>query len=272
MQILIILLVLGLIGMVIEFLSEYGAVIIGIAAVILVIGIIIAIFPLIISLLPYIIIFLAIGIAAKKIRDSHMEKKAGLCLEWLDNVGVIQLSTVPVDVKIWKRLEEKGSAVRLSSGYTVSIKFCGTVLGCLEQQQIMLETEFQNCCLRAVPQFDVKYTNQVLEFFQREKAILPFSPQNGKRRYISSKVIKKCECLFEDEGAATKDEFAEICGKSLFNPCLYKERHQLATVTLESMKSKGKIHKVNLGQIELYISNNKKANSKMTRVVINMDD
>lgn len=272
MHILIIILVLGLIGLVIDFLSEYGTVIIGILVVILVIGIIIAIFPLIISLLPYIIGILLIWRIIKLAFNFSIKRKAHSYLEYLNTVGVSQLNSDPVNKNILKWIEKQGSAVRFLNDYLISRKFCEEILEQIGQQMMVQGTQFQNCCLRAAPKFCKKYTSTIIRFLEDTELLFSFSSLSGKKCYLSAEVIKTCEHLFEKEGAATKSEFAEICRKSFAESCLYKEYNQLAMVTLKNMKSHGIVCKVDLGETELYKLKKYNPNSKFTIVNISLDD
>lgn len=268
--------ILMLIGFVIEFLKKCGAVLGYIVAAVLVIIAVIAFFPLIIKLLPYIIAIFAICFVIHAISSSSafVKKRANAYLKKLDSKGIDQPEITPKYEESFKWIKENGYAESFLSDYFISIKFYEKVVHCLEQNQKMSQTEFQNCCIDFAPQFSVKYTDLFVKFLQDKKLLLSFPlPNEGKYYYISASAVQKCEQMFEKEGAATADTFAEICEGLLNDPSLHKKCFPLAKLILENMHSRNMLHKVDPKEGEvLYVSKNPREDSKMVRREISMDD
>lgn len=272
---LIIFIGLILIGFVIEFLKKCGTILGYIVTGVLAIVIIIIFFPLVIKLLPYIIFILATYFVIHAISNSSifMKKRAYSYLKKLDNKGVDQPEITPKYESAFKWIKENEYAEFFLHNYIVSIKFYKKVIYYLDQKHEMSKTDFQNCCVECAPQFSVKHTDLFAEFLHHKKLLFPFLPPNEEKAYyISTKLIKECEYMFEKKGAVTEDEFAEICKGLFHDPFLRKKRSQLAATILKDMHSRSVLHIVNLDNVDLYIANNQKADSEMKRVLINLDD
>lgn len=128
-----------------------------------------------------------------------MRKKADLYLKSLNRAGIEQLKMESGDKRVWKWIEKHGYAETFLSDYAVSVEFYRKVIGYLEQQQIMSETEFQNCCLESTPEFHIKYTGPLLGFLQQKELLFPFFSSTGEIFYVSAEVIQEYENLFEKE-------------------------------------------------------------------------
>lgn len=264
----IICIILGIIGVVIEFIKEHVSLIIGIVVIILSIIIIRALLPIIVPLIPYTIPVLVAYIIARAVFALIMNKKANSYLVWLEDRGIDKPKVTPEYEKIFKWIKKQRYVEPFLSDYIISVKFYEKIMDYFDQKQEMLDSEFQDLCLSIAPQFCTKHTEPLLDFLQHKKFIVQFSPLNeGKHHYVST----KCEHIFENEGAATEYEFAEICGKILITPYLSKKRSQLARTVLKNMYSRGVVKIVDLKDKDLYIAKNQKSNSKMKRVTINMD-
>lgn len=271
--------ILVLIGVIIEFLKGFlkkcgtvlGSIVIGILAIV----IIVKLFPLITKLLPYIILILVIYFVIYVISNSSffMKKRANSYLKKLDSKGVERPEITPKYEKSFKWIKENEYAETFLSDYTISIKFYEKVVDYLEQKQELSETEFQNCCVNFAPQFSAKYTGLFVKFLRSKGLLFLFFPPDEKRYYISAKVIEECEDIFENKGAATREQFAEACEGVLGNPVLHKKRFQLAEAILKDMDSRGVLHIVPCqGDMDLYVSNTPRADCEMKRIEINLDD
>jgi len=265
--------ILGIICAVIEFIKEHISLAIGIVLIVLSIVVIRALLPIIAPLIPYIILMLMIYIIVRAMINSAMKKKAYSYLEWLGDVGIGKPKITPEYKKVFKWLKKQGYIEPfLWSDYIISVKFYEEIMSYFNQKQEILDSEFQNICLSIAPRFCIEYTETLLDFLQRKKFIFQFSPVGEeKHHYISTNILKECEQMFEIQGAATEDEFTEICGKILTTPYLRKKRSRLARDVLQDMYSRGVVEIVDLKDMDLYIAKNQKQNSKMKKVIINMD-
>lgn len=270
----VVFIILMLIGFIIEFLKKCGTVLGYIVIAILAIIAIIALFPLIIKLLPYIIAIFAVYFVIHAISNSNtfVKKRANSYLKKLDNKGMDQPEITPKYENSFKWIKENRYAETFLSDYIISIKFYEKVVDYLEQKRELSETEFQNCCVNFAPQFSAKYTDLFVKFLRNKKLLFPFFPPNEKRYYISTRVIKECEDIFEKKGAVTEDQFAAACKGLLKNPVLHKKPSQFAAAILKDMESRGVLHIVPCQEnMDLYVSNNPKTDSEMKRIEISLD-
>ncbi len=132
-------------------------------------------------------------------REYFRKKTADLYLERLNRTGIDQIKTDPQNEKIWKWIKKRGYAETFLPDYVVSVKFYKKVMDDLEQQQIISEAEFQNCCLKAAPQFCRKHTGALLEFLYQKGLLFLLFSSTGEPYYVSEDVIKEYEHLFEEE-------------------------------------------------------------------------
>lgn len=276
--IIIIWIILGLIYVVIEFIKDHIEAIIGIVVIILAIAVIRVFLPIIAPLIPYAIPIFAIYIIVRAINNCAMKERASSYLKWLEGIGIDQPEVTPEYEKVFQWIKKQGYVETFLSDHIISVSFYEKIRYYFDQKQEMSDAEFQKCCFDAAPQFRSEYIKPLLEFLQGKKIIFQFSTLGeGKYHYVSTKLLRECKCLFEDEGAATEDEFSEICGKILLTPFLKKERSRLARIILEDMHSGGLARRVNLRSeefknVNLYIAKNQKSTSKMKKVIINMDN
>lgn len=109
--------------------------------------------------------------------------------------------------------------------------------------------------------------------FFKEGQLLPYSGQGEEQRYLTGTFVTGCEALFLKEGAATKQEFAQVCAQADAVRRLGLSGRRLASLVLERLLARGEVEKVELADLgeDLYVAKNQRSDAKMTRREISLD-
>lgn len=191
---------------------------------------------------------------------------------WLDRVGISRIEDAPGSQKAHDLAIEKGQAEIFSTDerYVLSTAFHKKLLQNIERQRVMTGEAFRKSCRNAASKFHLEYSDVLLDYLSDNGQLLELSPEGP---YLSCGMVADCEHLLNREGAATEEDFAEMCVKSPAASCLYEHRAQLAKVILTNMVRSGRAStaKCNDGG-NLYVSENPTKDCRMTKREISLDD
>lgn len=242
-----------------------------IAAIVFLGPVILSVLPLLLSLLPWIFAIL-VGLFILGCIISLFEKAKYLPqLEWLRKRGIDKISAASED---WSRPSELGLVETTSNGYVVSTPFYRKVVGKIGRESALTRNEVARYCSQSAAQFQLIYLDPLLDFLCAKNALVPFTTSKGEILYLSESFLKECKNLFLNEGAATQDEFAQICKNSFVMQEFQQEIEGLAAFILELMLSSEEVQEIYLPDLgeQLYVATKQQSNSKMTRREINLDD
>lgn len=265
-------LILGIlgIGIIIAAVVFLGPIILSVAtAVVGVLG------PLLLSALPLILplILLAaiISFIWKRIRAWREKRKYLLQLRWLEKRGIAKTSDNTLTD--WSTAAELDYVEITPEGYVISTFFYDRVITRISQTGAFTRDAFGKCCVHCAREFQVAYVDLLLEFMQNKDLLFPLSASIGETYYLPKPFVEKCENLLLTEGAATRDEFTNICRNSAVTRELHQECSALAVFILNRMLSRGEIDKIELTELGdwLYVAKDQTMNSKMIRREIILD-
>ena len=249
-------------------------VILGLIVVVGAIAVIIFFGPIILSwilsLLPILLAILAVlfllGCVITLVEKCRYRSQ----LKKLNQFGILKLDSAPAD---WQKLNNLGWVEIIPSGYVVSIKFYKDVLKHIEPTPTLTLSQFEQYCLSCAKEFQLNFIAPLLDFLQRKEFIFKFQLNNGELCLLSRSIMSKFEDLFLKEGAATKDEFTQICEHSGLLYQLPQNGQGFVLFFLKYMISHDKIQKVELSELDeyLYVSKNQSKDSKLIRREISLD-
>lgn len=266
LEIIIILIVIGLIANLIEWLKNHKDIILGLVALVVMIGLGLVLLPIAINLLPFVLIFwLPYRFIMKWWSNTY--------LKWVEQVGIGAKNSAPGSPRIWKWCEKRKYTVELRSGYIVSNKFLDLVLQNIDRRKIVTRDVFQNCCLSAAPAFQTTYTTIFLDYLENNNFLISFCEYGKETLYLSRQLKNDCERLFELEGAATEHEFSILCKTASENSGISVGSQSIARAVLNHMVSQETAHRVELSDLgeDLFVSNKSQGNSKLVRREISID-
>lgn len=161
-------------------------------------------------------------------------------------------------------------------GYVISTVFYKSVIEVIGRTCSLTRDAFGEYCVQSAEEFQMIYVDPLLDFLQTKNLLFPLYISSGEIRYLSKPFVSDCENLFMIEGAATKNEFAQICGKADVTRELHKDSDALAAFILDRMLSDRKIKEIELSGCEsgdrLYVAKEQIPNSKMTHREISLDE
>ena len=162
---------------------------------------------------------------------------------------------------------------RTRGGYVVSMAFYKKVVRQLDRMSVLTERDLSICCARCAKRFQAAYIRALLDFLQKEGQLLPYSGQGEEQRYLTGTFVTGCEALFLKEGAATKQEFAQVCAQADAVRRLGLSGRRLASLVLERLLARGEVEKVELADLgeDLYVAKNQRSDAKMIRREISLD-
>lgn len=258
-------------------LSALGEIILGIIGIAIIIAAIVFLGPIILRLLshlpkflPWILIILAglfvlgcIITLAEKLRYRAQ-------LERLDQLGIDKIGSAP---ETWKKKSELGLVETTSSGYVISISFYKKVINHIGRTSTLTMCEFEQHCVTCASQFQVSFAPPLLEFLQKKELLFQFSLSNGETCLLSKSIMERCEDLFLKEGAATEDEFVQICERTGLLDEFPQDGRRFVAFFFAHMLSCGKVQKVELNDLGdcLYVAKTQRQNSNMVRREISID-
>ena len=265
-EIIVILIIIGVIGNLIDWLKNHMDAILGLVGLVVLIGLGFVLLPFAIALLPYALIFWLPYYVIMKGRSSTY-------LRWARDVGISPQDLAPGSPRVWKWCKKRNYIEELQPGYIVSSEFRDLVLQNIDQKKIVTRVMIQNDCLRAAPSFQIAYTNMFLEYLNNNNFLLSFDEYKRGTLYLSNQLKNDCERLFELEGAATRDEFSALCKTASANSSIAVSSQTIANLILNHMVSQGIVHKVELSDLDeyLFVSNKSNSKSKLVRREISLD-
>lgn len=245
-------------------------IILGILGIGIIIAAVIFLGPLVLAWLPLLlVIFVALVVLGGMItlleRWKYRSKLKELNKHGMDKI------TVSSDA--WQKPEELGLVEIIPAGYVVSVAFYKKVMNQIGRTSTLTRDGFERYCVKCAKQFQIVYIGPFLEFLQKKNLLLPFSLSDGETYYLSKPFVTDCKNLFLKEGAATEEEFTQVCADADIAHELRQENRRLAAYILKHMLSCGEIQKVELSDLgdSLYVAKNQSRDSKMTRREISLD-
>lgn len=226
--------------------------------------------PIVLSALPVIpVILIALFILGCIISFCEKLKYASQSRE-LNRIGMKKISG---SLEVWKKLEKLRLVEITDSGYVISDRFYKRIIKKTNQEKIVTVDTFQDYCLQAASSFQADNTISLLNHMKSQGFLVLLQEGGLKKRYLSQRITKECEHLFELEGAATESEFSAICEASSICSEISVKPEILAKTILNHAVSQGTAHKVDLSDLdrELFVSDKSKSSSKLVRREISLD-
>ncbi len=236
----------------------------------LALGLLGAAIPVILALLPFgLALLAALWVLGCVLRFFQGLKYRGR-VRTLKKLGIDKMNG---SEEMWARPEALGQVVRTRGGYVVSMAFYKKVVRQLDRMSILTERDLSICCARCAKRFQAAYIRAFLDLLQKEGQLLPYSGQGEEQRYLTGTFVTGCEALFLKEGAATKQEFAQVCAQADAVRRLGLSGRRLASLVLERLLARGEVEKVELADLgeDLYVAKNQRSDAKMTRREISLD-
>ncbi len=277
LKIIAVLFVLGLIGCLIGWIKDHSELIIGIIVLVVIVLIGCAILPTVLkiglSVLPTVLPILFLLLVIGGIYFYAMKSRSKAYLTWLKGVGIGSQTEAPGDEHIWKWARDNKYAIALERDLVLSGEFRDLVMGSINQGKIVTEKLIETYCLRSAPSFQANNITLFLDYLQKSGMVFPLCEHGEETVYLSSALKDNCERMFEREGAATKDEFAAICGAASVDAAAKAAPQTIAETFLRHMLAHEVVHKVELPDLgeDLYVSNSTSPNSKLVRREVSID-
>lgn len=240
-----------------KFIPYLLALVVIIAAVVFLWSVVLPALPLILCVLTVLFVLGCIGLSIGK-RQYRSQ------LEWLEERGIEKISVSQID---WSKPIKLGFVETIAAEYVISTPFYKKILNKISQTGALTRDTFEEYCVQNAKEFQLIYVDPFIEFLQKKDQLFPFFSSADETHYLSKPFVAKCENLFMAEGAATTDEFAQICGNSAVTNKLRQESRALAAAILNYMLSHGKVEEIELSELgdRLYVAKDQKKDSKMTR-------
>lgn len=243
----------------------------GIVGIIIIIAAICILGPIVIGFLP---IILGILIPLCVISYIYAKQKHHSRIKWLNARGIEQIPNTMGNLDAWKDAADMGFAILAEEGYVISPKFRNQVMKKAEHHGVFMCATFQQFCAQSANAFQSVYMRPFLSFLMKEEQVFPIALSNGETIYISPSFVAQCRELFEKEGAATMAEFSQCCEELVAPHGFRQYSWGLAEFIISKMLSAEEIQSVDLpdqGEC-LYVAKKQRADSKMTKVEITLDD
>ena len=233
-------------------------------------GGLVSLVPIILSALPVILLVLAALFILGCIGSFIEKQKYRSQLKWLEKRGIENISASQVD---WSKPAELGYVETTAAGYVISTAFCKRIINKIGRTGTLTQSAFGEYCTQSADQFQMQYIYPLLMFMQKKGMLFPFSTSSSETYYLSEPFVSDCKKLLLTEGAATKDEFTQLCRTSDVTRELHKESNALAIFILNLMLSQSEVEEIELSESgdQLYVAKNQTASSKMTRREVSLD-
>lgn len=263
---------------IIGFILECKDVILHIAGIIIKAIIGIALIILLISfwritLIVISILFMA-GILYKIYKKICRKRKHRLALKWINRCGMGQIPDEYDDDDFWKSMENNGLVKRFSRTYVISSGFYSDIIKKIDQQGIFTQTNLQQLCEQSASEFQSADLLSLSAFLEKNSQLFRLYLKIGDNYYLSPRVVSDCEFLFAKEGAATRNEFAQVCKEiaSLYGHS--KENKALSDFIIDRLMSKHDVNEVPLQNKDdyLYVKKVQVQGAKMIKREISLDD
>lgn len=224
----------------------------------------------IISVLPILLVLLAalflLGCVITLVEKQRHRSK----LKKLDQLGIEKIDSAFAD---WQKMNDRGWVEITPSGYVISISFYKNMVKSIGTASLLTVDKFRQYCLSNAKDFRINLVVPLLEFLQNKGLIFPFQLNNGEFCLLTKSLMSRAEDLFSKEGAATENEFMQICEYSGLLSELPQNDQGFVPFFLNYMLSCGKLQKIELNELSenLYVSNSRCKDSKLVRREISLD-
>lgn len=202
----------------------------------------------------------------------NQAKKLQEFVLWINRVGLAEKSAAQVSQAILDLAEKNETIMTLGSRYILSMNFYKQLHNWLEQPAVVSKEIFQDRCLQFALDFQSTYSELLFNIFSNSDKLLYISGSDGI--YFSNGLKNTYVDRFRVVGAATEDEFADVCKdlNAVTQICL--EPQVVATAVLDYLVSKGDIETVELKDAGTMLFMHKRpyASSNFMRREISMDD
>lgn len=197
------------------------------------------------------------------------KRKEGKYISWVKLEGIGKNSEAPVNVIAWSYV----TPIDNKSHFVIYNPFYLEVRTAFAQTLLVTRTDIQMIVTDILPTFRNERLSLLIEYSEKESALLKLNIPDKKEWYMAEGMISACKALFDSEGAATLEEFTELCKNNPSFESIQVEFTLLTKAFLDYMVSSQKIYTVQLGGgTQLYISKNQVPHSKMTRVEISLNN
>ncbi len=133
-------------------------------------------------------------------------------LSWLKNQGIGKLSEAPVKSKIYKKYQDK--VYILGEDYVIYVPLYDELVEKITAKRVVNLEEIKNICLCPNLLLTDSKLEILIKYLKRKQMLLEITSPNTEHCYLTPSTISDCIALFDEEGAATVTEFAEICQNS----------------------------------------------------------
>lgn len=159
------------------------------------------------------------------------------------------------------------------SDFVIYNPFYAEVRAALAQAMLVTSTDIQMIVANILPTFRIERLPLLIKYSEKNSALLKLNIPDEKECYMAEGMISTCKSLFNSEGAATLEEFTELCKRNPSFKSIQVADILWAKAFLDYMVSSQRIYIVQLENgIQLYVSKNKVPYSKMTRVELSLND
>lgn len=205
-------------------------------------------------------------------------KRSQEFIAWIDSIGIAKGDKVAVSQKILDIAEKGGSITKLCRGHILSTGFLKLVLNWLDQPIVVSEEILQDACQQFAPDFQSEYSKILLDFFSDADQLLLIlngdTTDVSDKLYVSSSLKESYIALFEEAGAATEDEYANLCEALDTSSAISLDPGAVAVTLLDYMVSKGITKKIELKDSgdTLFVSAITDGGTNLVRREISLDD
>lgn len=195
----------------------------------------------------------------------YKEKKY---ISWVEREGIGKNSEAPTNVIAWNRV----TLIEDKSDFVIYNPFYSTVRDAFAQAMLVTSTDIQMIVSNILPTFRVERLSLLIKYSEKKSSLLKLNIPDKEEYYMAEGMLSTCNALFNSEGAATLEEFTEMCKDNPSFESIQVEFSLLTKAFLDHMVSSQKIDIVQLENgIQLYISKVQAPDSKMTRVELSLN-
>ena len=269
---------ISIIATLLKFVGEFLLGIIGIgiilAAVIffgpLIWSVVTRLFSLVLDFLP-LILALLVGLAILGAVAEAKEKRKYLAQS--KKINQLGIDKIENGIEAWKNMANLNLVELAPDGYVVSTDFYKRVANSLGNIDVLSLSELGRYCTSCTSHFQVSYMPQFSDFLQKKSIIFKFRLTGGEACFLTQTMMHKCEKIFLQEGAATKEELLVVFRHAGILRYFPKDEGRITEFFLTTMVLQEKAKRVELDDLgdTLYVSTEKRNNSKMVRREITLD-
>ena len=259
------LLLIGILAKVFDFLKAVLPYVFGIVAI----GIVIMLFPAILSVLgvafPILLVLFAIGVVGLVVQAVMYRP----FLDKLENAGILDKRALSGEEKAIAYAIENKKALEMGANYLLSAKLLEGIENRLNNRDVIAKTDVISAVCKRNITDSSEMLSGLLSYMDHDDILIPL----GDNCYITRRLCQYCQTLLEREGAATMEEFSDICALSELSGNAKTRVRQVSNAALQWMVRQNTANITDLPEIRtvLYVAQNRK-NSKMVQRVINLDE